>query len=59
MPDGPVDLDHYGVAGALWVGTPGGQVADRFHALCAAESFTIDRPEQRQALAPWLGDGAR
>ncbi len=43
---GPLDLDHYGVAAALWVGTPGGEVADVFHALCAGESFTIDRPEQ-------------
>ena len=52
VPDGPVDLDHYGVAGALWVGTPGGQVADRFHALCAGESFTIDRPEQIPSPMP-------
>jgi uncharacterized membrane protein len=43
---GPLDLDHYGVVAALWVGTPGGKPADVFHALCAAESITIDRPEQ-------------
>ena len=43
---GPLDLDHYGVSGALWVGTPGGSTADVFHALCAAESITVDRPEQ-------------
>lgn len=46
IPDGPTDLDHYGVAAALWVGTPGGAIADQFHDLCAGESITIDRPEQ-------------
>lgn len=45
IPSGPLDLDHYEVAGALWVGTPGGQAADAFHAACAAESITVDRPE--------------
>lgn len=43
---GPVDLDHYGVAAALYVGTPGGAGSDSFHALCAAESYTVDRPAQ-------------
>ena len=46
IPAGPSDLDHYGVAAALWVGTPGGSIADTFHALCAGESYTVDRPEQ-------------
>jgi hypothetical protein len=46
VPAGPLDLDHYGVSAALWVGTPGGSAADVFHALCAAESITVDRPEQ-------------
>lgn len=46
VPAGPLDLDHYVVSGALWVGTPGGSTADVFHALCAAESITLDRPEQ-------------
>jgi uncharacterized membrane protein len=46
VPAGPLDLDHYGVSAALWVGTPGGSTADVFHALCAAESITVDRPEQ-------------
>ena len=42
---GPLDLDHYFVDAALWVGSPGGQKSDEFHALCAAESVTVDRPE--------------
>ncbi len=46
IPDGPADLDRYGVAAALWVGTPGGAIADHFHDLCAGQSITIDRPEQ-------------
>lgn len=46
IPAGPLDLDHYGIAAALWVGTPGGERSDAFHALCAGESFTVDRPEQ-------------
>jgi uncharacterized membrane protein len=46
VPAGPIDLDHYGVSAALWVGTPGGEQADTFHALCAGESITVDRPEQ-------------
>ena len=45
IPAGPADLDHYGVAAALYVGTPGGPQSDDFHALCAAESYTVDRPE--------------
>jgi uncharacterized membrane protein len=43
---GPADLDRFGVAAALWVGTPGGEEADIFHALCAGQSYTVDRPEQ-------------
>ena len=46
IPGGPADLDHYGVAAALYVGTPGGPQSDDFHALCAGESYTVDRPEQ-------------
>lgn len=46
IPAGPLDLDHYGIAAALWVGTPGGERADIFHALCAGESYTVDRPDQ-------------
>ena len=52
VPAGPLDLDGYGVAAALWVGTPGGRDADVFHALCAAESITVDRPEQIPADLP-------
>ncbi len=43
---GPIDLDDYGVSAALWVGTPGGTASDDFHARCAVESITVDRPEQ-------------
>ncbi|MBI1350169.1 MAG: hypothetical protein GC156_03530 [Actinomycetales bacterium] len=50
--EGPVDLDHYGVAAALYVGTPGGVESDSFHALCAAESYTVDRPEQLPSPVP-------
>ena len=46
VPAGLVDLDAYGIAQALWVGTPGGKVADEFHARCADSSITVDRPEQ-------------
>lgn len=46
VPAGPIDLDRYNIAAALWVGTPGGQVADGFHALCQRESITVDRPEE-------------
>ena len=52
VPAGPLDLDHYGVDAALWVGTPGGEQADVFHALCAAESYTVDRPEQLPVPMP-------
>jgi uncharacterized membrane protein len=52
VPLGPDDLDHYGVAAALWVGTPGGREADDFHARCAGESYTIDRPEQIPSPMP-------
>ncbi len=52
IPAGPLDLDHYGVSAALWVGTPGGEQADVFHALCAGESITVDRPEQIPAEIP-------
>ena len=46
IPGGPIDLDHYGVAAALWVGSPGSEASDDFHARCAGESYTVDRPEQ-------------
>jgi uncharacterized membrane protein len=52
IPMGPDDLDHYGVAAALWVGTPGGREADDFHARCGGESFTVDRPEQIPSPMP-------
>jgi uncharacterized membrane protein len=52
IPLGTPDLDHYGVAGALWVGTPGGKTADDFHARVASESYTIDRPEQIPSPMP-------
>jgi uncharacterized membrane protein len=42
---GPLDLDHYFVDAALWVGSPGGLKSDEFHALCVEESVTVDRPE--------------
>jgi uncharacterized membrane protein len=34
------------------VGTPGGREADDFHARCAGQSFTIDRPEQIPSPLP-------
>jgi uncharacterized membrane protein len=46
IPLGSSDLDKYSVYRALWVGTPGGRIADAFHQLCAGESVTVDRPEQ-------------
>ena len=46
VPAGLLDLDAYGIAQALWVGTPGGKVADEFHARCSQSSITVDRPEQ-------------
>jgi uncharacterized membrane protein len=46
IPLGSSDLDKYSVYRALWVGTPGGRIADTFHQLCASESVTVDRPEQ-------------
>jgi len=46
VPAGPTDLDAFRVSAALWVGTPGGQVADAMHARCADESIVLDRPEQ-------------
>lgn len=46
IPLGSSDLDKYSVYRALWVGTPGGRIADAFHRLCAGESVTVDRPEQ-------------
>lgn len=49
IPLGLVDLDRHGVSRALWVGTPGGLEADGFHQLCAADSITLDRPEQLNA----------
>lgn len=52
VPAGPIDLNHYNIAAALWVGTPGGKVADGFHALCIQESITVDRPEEIPAVLP-------
>lgn len=52
IPGGPIDLDHYGVAAALWVGSPGSQASDDFHARCAGESYTVDRPEQLPVPMP-------
>ena len=52
IPGGSDDLDHYGVSGALWVGTPGGVTSDDFHAHCAGESITVDRPEQIPTVLP-------
>lgn len=49
---GPSDLDRFGVAAALWVGTPGGADSDAFHARCAGESFTVDRPGQLPSPMP-------
>lgn len=46
IPLGSSDLDKYSVYRALWVGTPGGRIADTFHRFCASESVTVDRPEQ-------------
>jgi uncharacterized membrane protein len=46
IPLGSSDLDKYSVHRALWVGTPGGRIADAFHRLCVGESVTVDRPEQ-------------
>ena len=52
IPAGIADLDRYGVAAALYVGTPGGSASDTFHALCADHSYTIDRPEQIPSPLP-------
>ena len=52
LPGGPIDLDAHGIDAALWVGTPGGRPADAMHARCAAESITIDRPEQIPPVFP-------
>lgn len=46
IPGGLADMDRIGASAALWVGTPGGAVADAFHAACSSSSFTIDRPSQ-------------
>jgi uncharacterized membrane protein len=46
IPAGLADLDRFEIAAALWVGTPGGAVADAFHRNCAGSSIRIDRPEQ-------------
>lgn len=52
IPAGLVDLDHYGIAHALWVGTPGGTASDDFHARCAESSITVDRPAQVPTAFP-------
>ncbi|MDO8732042.1 MAG: alpha/beta-hydrolase family protein [Actinomycetota bacterium] len=46
VPNGLDDLDSYGIAHALWVGTPGSRTADEFHVRCASSSVTMDRAEQ-------------
>lgn len=46
IPLGPADLDRYGIGAALWVGTPGGERSDVFHALVAGQSWTVDHPDQ-------------
>lgn len=46
IPAGLTDLDRFDIAAALWVGTPGGAVADAFHRRCAGSSIRVDRPEQ-------------
>ncbi len=46
IPAGLADLDRFEIAAALWVGTPGGVVADAFHRRCASASIRVDRPEQ-------------
>lgn len=46
VPSGLADLAAYGIANALWVGTPGSRTADEFHARCSSSSLTIDRAEQ-------------
>ncbi|MEX1209571.1 MAG: alpha/beta-hydrolase family protein [Candidatus Nanopelagicales bacterium] len=52
LPAGTVDLDRLGVHAALWVGTPGGSESVDFHADVAAESITVDRPEQVPVTLP-------
>lgn len=52
LPGGPIDLDVHGIDAVLWVGTPGGRDADAVHAMCAAESITVDRPEQVPSSFP-------
>ena len=49
---GTADLDAFGIAAALWVGTPGGAESVAFHAAVAGESITVDRPEQIPAALP-------
>ena len=46
VPGGLTDLDAYGIANALWVGTPGSRTADEFHARCSSSSVTLDRADQ-------------
>lgn len=46
VPGGLSDLDAYGIANALWVGTPGSRSADEFHSRCASSSVTMDRADQ-------------
>ncbi|MBU6245050.1 MAG: alpha/beta-hydrolase family protein [Actinomycetales bacterium] len=52
IPAGLADLDRLGIDAALWVGTPGSQQSDAFHARCAESSITVDRPEQIPVLVP-------
>lgn len=46
LPGGLVDLDRFGIAGALWVGTPGSEAADAFAQRCQGSSICVDRPDQ-------------
>ena len=40
------DMDQWGIARALWVGTPGGREHDEAHDKFRKSSVTVDRPEQ-------------
>lgn len=53
LPFGLQDMDRYGIARGLWVGTPGGAAADGFHHWCADSSIVFDNPEQ--IPAPYRG----
>lgn len=46
LPLGLQDMDRYGIARGLWVGTPGGAASDSFHLGCASSSILFDNPTQ-------------